>query len=68
MRPPRVTMNAPMIDKSGVLMCSAVPPGRMRYDSTKPESNWPGTCRATMTAVSARAMQMQMLSKGGLTN
>ena len=57
MRPPTVTMNAPMIDKSGVLMRSAVPPGKMRHDSTKRELNRSGTCSAIMTAISAREMQ-----------
>ena len=59
MRPPTVTMNAPMTDKSGVLMRSAVPPGKMRHDSTKRELTWSGTCSAMMTAISASAMQTQ---------
>jgi len=59
MRPPTVTMNAPMIDKSGSSMRSTVPPGKMRHDSTKRETNRSGTVSAIMTAISARAMQTQ---------
>jgi len=48
-----------MIDKSGVLIRSTVPPGKMRHDSTKRESDRLGTISAIMTAISARAMQTQ---------
>jgi len=59
MTPPTVTMNAPMIDTSGVLMRAAVPPGKMRHDNTKRETNWPGTISAIITVISTRAMQTQ---------
>jgi len=60
MRSPTVTMNAPIIDESRVLMHAAAPPGKMRYDSTKWETNWSSTCSVIMTVISAGAMQIQM--------